>query len=436
MSTRGDIIRGAGGHLKRNTDLGVGIGRPHGGDEGDIRVQMVDGSPKLYAKAGGQWYGINLQASTSSGGVGDEFILGGTADHIKITPENGLEVINDYANVSKLGKTLRIGRDSTTETAFRVASDGTTSIGTSTTKKVNISTTGVLTVDDILLNGTIALTGDGTRSVCIGIGNSDAGEDNIAIGVNAGNKYGDSGFAKQNIAIGTESLEDATDTGTGTTGSFNTAIGYRTGYNVTSGSGNLLLGLGAGASFTTHSTGQDLLTGNGNICIGNFSGVTLSSRTRCIVIGKGVLGAANYHAYIGDETNSASLDFSSSGNTWSATSDERIKRNITNTDLGLTFINKLRPVKYKDKATEDWPADFNVLNPSNILNDTVIDGLSAQGVKQAADELGTTFSGYENISGIRRLQYAKFVIPLIKAVQELSAKIDTMQTEINTLKKG
>ena len=36
---------------------------------------MVDSSPKLYARAGGQWYGINLQASSSEGGVSDEFIM-------------------------------------------------------------------------------------------------------------------------------------------------------------------------------------------------------------------------------------------------------------------------------------------------------------------------------------------------------------------------
>ena len=34
------------------------------------------------------------------------------------------------------------------------------------------------------------------------------------------------------------------------------------------------------------------------------------------------------------------------------------------------------------------------------------------------------------------MDYASIVVPLTKAVQELSAKLDTMQTEINTLKEG
>ena len=60
MSVRGDIIRGAGGNLARHNQLGVGQGHPTGGDEGDIRVQMVNSQPRLYAKAGGKWYNSPL----------------------------------------------------------------------------------------------------------------------------------------------------------------------------------------------------------------------------------------------------------------------------------------------------------------------------------------------------------------------------------------
>ena len=51
------------------------------------------------------------------------------------------------------------------------------------------------------------------------------------------------------------------------------------------------------------------------------------------------------------------------------------------------------------------------------------------------DKLGVTFNAWEeNSFNIQTLQYAKFVVPLTKAVQELSAKIDTIQQEINNLK--
>ena len=138
MSERGNIIRGAGAHLKRNNELGVGVGRPYGGEEGDIRVQMVDGSPKLYARAGNKWYSINLKEST----LGEETILGSSNDYLSINSEEGITVISNNKNVTNLGRTLRVGEDSSSKSALRVASDGSITIGTSGTTAVTISSAG------------------------------------------------------------------------------------------------------------------------------------------------------------------------------------------------------------------------------------------------------------------------------------------------------
>ena len=142
MSTesRGKIIRGAGTYLSRNNHLGVGMGFPTGGDEGDIRVQMVDGSPRLCAKAGNQWYCVGLEE-----GVADEFTIGSSKDHVKITPADGITIINDNTNVAALGTSLRVGLDSTTASALRVSSAGALTIGTSDTTNFSVSATGVLT---------------------------------------------------------------------------------------------------------------------------------------------------------------------------------------------------------------------------------------------------------------------------------------------------
>jgi len=429
MSTRGDIIRGAGGHLKRNTDLGVGIGRPHGGDEGDIRVQMVDGSPKLYAKAGGQWYGINLQASTSSGGVGDEFILGGTADHIKITPENGLEVINDYANVSKLGKTLRIGRDSTTETAFRVASDGTTSIGTSTTKKVNISTTGVLTVDDILLNGKIVLTGSGDGNICVGTDNEDRGTDNVLIGSSAGSSTSLSGVS--NVCIGTQAGEDLT------TGEKNVLIGYHAGLElsgVSTGSGatNVCIGFEAGNALL------GTVAGNGvaNVLIGYRAQASSTNGNQQIVLGESTTGFGNATITVGSSSGASYLELN--GDTsWGCASDERFKENIITSTVGLSFINDLRPVTYNWKKKKDAPSDtiyYEEGSDEPCLGHSygnTLYGFIAQEVKVAIDNHSEIKKGFkmwkQHDNGVQAVADGNLIPVLTKAVQELSDEIDILK---------
>ena len=62
--------------------------------------------------------------------------------------------------------------------------------------------------------------------------------------------------------------------------------------------------------------------------------------------------------------------------------------------------------------------------------------LLAQDVKAAMDAEGcTTFNGWDQgPDGVQAVSREMFVTPLIKAIQELSAKCDSLQAEINTLK--
>ena len=48
------------------------------------------------------------------------------------------------------------------------------------------------------------------------------------------------------------------------------------------------------------------------------------------------------------------------------------------------------------------------------------------------DEDNTTFSGWQvnENSGRQSLQYARFVVPLVKAVQELSAKVEELEAKL------
>lgn len=95
------------------------------------------------------------------------------------------------------------------------------------------------------------------------------------------------------------------------------------------------------------------------------------------------------------------------------TSDAREKTDIMATDLGLGFINALRPISYRWRKGEDHRRHY---------------GLVAQEVKQVLDAAGAEFGGYEEGEKLG-LNYAQFVAPLIRAVQELSAQVAELRGE-------
>ena len=136
-------------------------------------------------------------------------------------------------------------------------------------------------------------------------------------------------------------------------------------------------------------------------------------------------------------------------------SDARSKIDITNSDLGLNFINLLRPVKYRKKYEPAVPLkntegeimlDKNgnriVDKSHNYEGERMHYGLIAQEVKSALDQIGVgdNFAGWaladaNNPESMQNLAYDKFISPMIKSIQELSSKIDILQEELDNLKK-
>lgn len=97
-------------------------------------------------------------------------------------------------------------------------------------------------------------------------------------------------------------------------------------------------------------------------------------------------------------------------------SDERTKENVVASDLGLNFINNLSPVKY-----------------NKIGGDRTHYGLIAQQVKSVLDEAniadfgGWVISDVNDPEGQQALRYEEFISPLIKAVQELTARVKLLE---------
>ena len=70
---------------------------------------------------------------------------------------------------------------------------------------------------------------------------------------------------------------------------------------------------------------------------------------------------------------------------------------------------------------------------ADINTDVVMHGMIAQEVKESMDKVECdTFGGWkESSNGQQEISKASFVIPLIKAVQELSAKVEELEPKLS-----
>jgi hypothetical protein len=113
------------------------------------------------------------------------------------------------------------------------------------------------------------------------------------------------------------------------------------------------------------------------------------------------------------------------------TSDQRLKTEISQSALGLDFINNLNPVSYKfiEGGKEIVDGD-----PVSIPGSRTHYGLIAQEVKEVLDEAQVDFGGWvlldkEDPDSEQALRYEEFISPLIKAVQELTARVKALEEQ-------
>ncbi len=415
------LVWAASNSFRFGTDHAGGVGAYRGvGDELIIDC-LRSGGAKIVNKM-----------RARGGGHGDKFrVNSASVTNFEVDQDSGATFTLDDAS----GAVFKIvDDDSSPRTYFTATENGTVEVD-----GVKVGLGGGAVADNVAV-GKDAFAGTQT-----GFGNS------VAVGFEAGKAqvggYNNTflGFKTglvtvnsiNNTAVGFACM-DGTNGANVLTGADNTGVGSSACRNLTSGAENVGVGRDALNSCTTGANnvgvgmaaGDAIVGGSGNIAIGHDSDCGASG-TNQIAIGNGVVENTNNRASIGDSSNVATLDFSSSGNSWSNTSDVRIKENIQDSDLGLAFINSLRPVKHTSKDPAQWPEEIRPAEPSDRTPEqleAVKDGLIAQEVKAAADALGTSFSGWEqDANGLNRLQYERFVVPLIKAVQELSAQVEELK---------
>jgi hypothetical protein len=195
------------------------------------------------------------------------------------------------------------------------------------------------------------------------------------------------------------------------------------------------------------------ITGSLNTAVGYFSNASWTNLDNATAIGA--------HAIV-DESNKVVIGNSTIGSiggfvNWTNFSDGRYKQNIKQNVPGLAFINKLKPVTYTinvdaiDKKLHqsitakemNGKADEQLNNlmqqASNEKSKIVYTGFVAQEVEKAAQELKYNFSGVDKPKDANKsfygLRYGDFVVPLVKAVQELSQQNDSLKNENNSLRK-
>ena len=241
----------------------------------------------------------------------------------------------------------------------------------------------------------------------------DAESDNIGIGKNA--LGGPLDGAQYNTAVGAGVCLPAL-----TSGDWNVCYGSNAGESVTTGGNNVFLGGNAGNSITT---------GSRNIMIGYNVNASGNSGEYQIGIGDSFNVGGDNDFSFGKGSNIVTNDFDADA-AWSRSSDVRKKKNIKNSTLGLDFINNLRTVTFNWKPNNEFPKDFSEYSEENWMNlDSTMHGMIAQEVKEALDKSGVSdFGGWsEDKDGSQRLSQELFVYPLIKAVQELTAKVKELE---------
>ena len=343
-----------------------------------------DVTPGFYYWDGTKWVRLSISSSTSS----NDWALLGNAGTTA-----GTNFIGTTDNQDLIFKrnNIQSGKISTTNTSLGVNS---LAPATSRNRNTAIGTEAMylnVNGDDNTAIGYQALrTGtDGVRNVAIGnntLMNNTTGGDNTAVGMQSlqlnttGNNnvavgrislyQNTSGY--NNSAFGMQSLQS------NTTGFLNTALGFYALSNVTTGFNNV--GIGYNAQVPSNTGSNQVRIGDTSI---TYAGIQVA---------------------------------------WTTTSDKRWKDNIQPSNLGLSFINQLKPVSYTRK---------------NDVKKSVEYGFIAQELQASLQKFGVENAGIISTddNGMLGVRYNDLLAPMILATQEQQKQILEQQKQILELQK-
>lgn len=122
---------------------------------------------------------------------------------------------------------------------------------------------------------------------------------------------------------------------------------------------------------------------------------------------------------------------------WTNVSDSRDKTNVETLpdNLGLNFVRKLRPVKFKydTRAEYMFKCGCEFGQKDGTLKKTQCNyGFLAQEVEQAAKDLNVNFDGvyYDTYNDKYGLKITELLSPIVKSIQELNNELDLIEQQI------
>ena len=282
-----------------------------------------------------------------------------------------------------------------------------------------------IAVKNAYVNGIVQPTASNSGSLAIGNSAIANSSDAIAIGTNS------NGLGSQAIAIGKNSR--ASD-----------------GSNVAIGSAAI------SSAYYAVAIGKDAAAAHSTISIGYRAGANSTTYTNCSHIGNSSDTTSSNQVQLGNSTTTTYAYGAVQDR-----SDARDKTDIRDIELGLDFINKLRPVEYRWDYREDYFVDVapkredfdsdeeysmsyeqaritffeNPVKDGSKTRTRHHTGLIAQEVKQVMDDLGVDFGGFQHHQGkggldVMSLGYSELIAVLIKAIQDISAKVESLENGI------
>jgi hypothetical protein len=264
--------------------------------------------------------------------------------------------------------------------------------------------------------GNAAPTNSGSQNTYVGayasFNGGGANGSNTAVGYQA--LYGSTtgGNRSQNVAVGVNSMQNIDS------GQWNTCVGTSTGGSISTGSNNTMVGWRAGFGLS----GPATTTGTNVMCLGYDAVATTATISNQITLGNNQITTLRCQV-----------------TSITALSDRRDKKDIENVPVGLDFINALRPVKFvwdTRPVLDEEGNEFLDDNGDIVINgkhDIKEIGFIAQELLEVEESFGvkewTQIVLDDNPDKLEAAP-AKLLPIMVKAIQELSAKIESLEAQL------